>query len=748
MKKILFASFVFIGLLAGSCSRRENNITFTPEESSIERRVDAMLRRMSLEEKIGQLNQYDWSIVKTLNSGSFVEKEIKKGRVGSLLNIHGAKKTRDIQKIAVEKSRLGIPVLFATDVIHGYKTIFPIPLGEAASWDLEAIEKSARTAAVEASAAGLHWTFAPMVDISRDPRWGRVMEGAGEDPYLGSRIAAARVRGFQGRKPGEAGTILACAKHFAGYGAVEAGKEYNTVIISKRNLREVYLPPFKAAVDAGVATVMNSFSDFDGVPASGSRYLVHDILKTEWGFKGFTVSDYGSFWEMIVHGVAANRYEAAELAMNAGSDMDMQSKVYIDNLANLVKDGKIKESQIDDAVRRVLRMKFQMGLFDDPYRYCDQQREKELLLCAKHLEAARDVARKSIVLLKNEGNLLPLKKDIKTIAVIGQLADSKVDMFGNWYAEGDVSSAVTLLTGIRDKVGGQARILYAQGYEKYGAGTDELIDKAADTAKQADVIVLVIGENGNMSGECASRANPVLPGREEDLVRAIHKTGKPTVVVLMNGRPLIINQVSENMQAILETWFLGTQAGNAVADVLFGDYNPSGKLPMSFPCAVGQIPVYYSYKNTGKPSVRGGPAWGVSKYSDIPNEPLYPFGFGLSYTTFEYSDVKLSKNRIKINEPLEIKVTVKNTGQVEGEEVVQLYIRDLVASVTRPVKELKGFQKINLSAGESKEVVFTLTSADLAFYDRDMNFRAEPGEFKVFVGTNSQDVKEASFYLE
>jgi len=744
MKQLLFIALLSLNFVA-MAGDVNNNASPQP---TIDEKVEKLLRQMTLEEKVGQLNQYDWNAVRSKTRDALLQREIKEGKVGSFLNIDGAKAIKDLQKIAVEQSRLGIPIIFGLDVIHGYKTVFPVPLAEAASWDIEAIEKSARIAAIEASAAGINWTFAPMVDIARDPRWGRIMEGAGEDPYLGSLIAAARVRGFQGANLAQPDTILACAKHYAAYGAAEAGREYNTADMSLIRLWEVYLPPFKAAVDAGVGSVMLGFNELNGIPTSANKYLVTDVLKNKWRFPGFTVSDYGSFSELINHGYAADRAGAAELSINAGGDMDMQSRIYIEYLPGLVRNGRVKEDQINDSVRRILTMKFKLGLFDDPYRYCSEQREKELLLAPDHIKAAREIARKCIVLLKNDGRLLPLKKDIKTIAVIGSLADSKVDILGGWAAQGDREAPVSLLQALKERLGDNTAILYEPGYKQYGYTTDEMIDLAVHAAKQADLTILAIGENGNMSGECASRADIGLPHDQPKLADAIAKLNKPTVVVLMNGRPLTIKAVHDGFPAILETWFLGTQAGPAVTDVLFGDYNPSGKLPVTFPLVLGQVPIYYAQKNTGRPAPPVNPPWGTSKYSDVPNDPLYPFGFGLSYTTFEYSDVNLSADKIKMGQSLQVSTTVKNAGSVAGEEVVQLYIRDLVASVTKPVKELRGFQKISLKPGEAKNVTFTLTTADLAFYDNDMNFKAEPGKFKVFVGADSKAVKEASFYLE
>jgi beta-glucosidase len=747
MKTLLVYLFVFSMIAFSSCNQGNNKVKLTDEDKAIEKKIDDLLSKMTLEEKIGQMNQYTGNGAATgpIKAREKDIEDLKKGYVGSMLNVIGAGNTREMQKLVMENSRMKIPLLFGLDVIHGYKTIFPVPLGEAASWDLEAIEQSARIAAVEASAAGIHWTFAPMVDIARDPRWGRIMEGAGEDTYYGSLVAAARVHGFQGKNLKDDGSIVACAKHFAAYGAAEAGRDYNTVDISNRVLHEIYLPPFKAAADAGVGTFMNSFNEIEGIPSTANSYLVQDILKGEWGFRGFVVSDWNSIGEMVNHGIAKDKGEAAVLAANAGNDMDMETLAYRDSLVSLVKAGKVKESTIDQAVRRILRIKFQLGLFDNPYKYCDSEKEKTQLLSAEHLKAARDGARKSIVLLKNQNYTLPLKTNVNTIAVIGPLADSKSDMIGNWSAQGEPKDVVTLLEGIKAAVSPTTNVLYSKGCNIWGDSTGAF-NLAITLAKQADVVVMAIGESGNMSGEARSRAYIGIPGKQEELVKEVLKTGKPVVVVLMNGRPLTINWLAGNVPAILESWFLGTQAGNAIADVLFGKYNPSGKLPVTFPYAVGQIPIYYNHKNTGRPKVDNNNPY-CSKYTDIPNEPLFPFGFGLSYTTFEYSDLKLNTNQMKMKDSLTVSLSVKNTGRFDGEEVVQLYIRDLVGSVTRPVKELKGFRKVMIKTGESKEITFTLKSSDLAFYTRDMSFKAEPGDFKVFVGTNSDDCKEASFSL-
>lgn len=705
--------------------------------AGIEQRVNDLLAKMTLEEKIGQLTLYttDWgSTGPTIREG--YKNDIRSGACGNLFNSHTVGFVRELQKVAVEETRLKIPLLFGFDVIHGYKTIFPIPLGEAASWDLEAIEKSARVAAAEASAAGLNWTYAPMVDISRESRWGRVMEGAGEDPWLGSRIAEARVRGIQGKKIGDTDAMLACVKHFAAYGAPMAGRDYNTVDMSERYFREFYLPPYEAAVRAGAATVMTSFNDYDGVPATGNKHLLTDILRKEWGFQGFVVTDYTSINEMVNHGVVADDKEAGELALNAGVDMDMQGAVFQRFLAKSVKEGKVREADIDEAVRRVLRLKFELGLFENPYKFCDENREKTVLLSRENRAAARDVARKSIVLLKNEKNVLPLKKNQK-IALIGPLADNKSELIGNWNGAGNANDCASLADGLRNANG---QFAHVRGCEPEGTDKSGFAE-ALKAAQNADVVVIAVGEKAMMSGEAAARADLALPGVQEQLVLELVKTGKPVVVVLMNGRPLTIPLVAENATAILETWWLGTEAGNAIADVLFGDYNPSGKLPMTFPRSVGQVPIFYNEKSTGRPFDPNS-KW-TSKYIDSPNSPQWPFGFGLSYTTFSYGEPKAGKAVFKKGENLQVTVNVTNTGSLAGEEVVQLYVRDLVGSITRPVKELKGFQKIMLKAGESRTVTFTLTERDLSFYRRDMTFGAEAGEFEIMVGGNSEDVKRA-----
>ncbi len=697
--------------------------------------LEALMEKMTLEEKIGQMTLYttDWgSTGPTIREG--YKNDIRSGACGALFNSHTTAFTRELQRIAVEESRLKIPLLFGYDVIHGYKTIFPIPLGEAASWDLEAMETSARVAATEAAAAGLHWTFAPMCDVSRDPRWGRVMEGAGEDPYLGSRIAEARVRGFQGKGLGNTDAMVACVKHFAGYGAPIAGRDYNTVDMSERYFRDFFLPPYEAAVRAGAATVMTSFNDYDGLPATGNKHLLTDILRNEWGFKGFIVTDYTSINEMVNHGVAADDKAAGELAANAGVDMDMQGAVYQRFLAQSVREGKVPMSQIDEAVRRILTLKMELGLFDDPYKFCDAEREKKVILSADHRAKARDVARKSVVLLKNEKQTLPLSTQTN-IALIGPLGDNQSELIGAWSGSGSGNDCISLLQGLKNAGG---KVTFSKGCAVEGDDRSGFA-AAVELARRSDVVVLAVGEMAWMSGEASSRADLNLPGVQEDLARALKATGKPLVVVLMNGRPLTIPWLAENADAIVEAWWLGTEAGNALADVLYGKYNPSGKLPMTFPRTVGQVPVFYNEKSTGRPFDPNS-KW-TSKYIDAPNAPLYAFGHGLSYTTFRYDAPTVNKTTFRSGESVTLRVRVTNTGSYEGEETVQLYVRDLVASVTRPVKELKGFQKIRLKPGESKEVVFTLSENDLKFYRRDMTYGAEPGAFEVMVGGASDKVQ-------
>ncbi|MDB5115636.1 MAG: glycosyl hydrolase [Mucilaginibacter sp.] len=707
---------------------------------TIEHKVDELLSKMTLEEKVGQLNQYTSDRLATgpLTENSSKFQEIKDGKVGSMLNVKGAKETHMVQELAMQ-SRLKIPLIFGLDVIHGYRVTFPVPLAEAASWDMKTIESSARVAGKEASAAGVHWTFAPMVDITRDPRWGRVMEGAGEDPYLGSLIAAARVKGFQGNGLGNLDAVMACVKHFAAYGAAIGGRDYNAADISDRTLWETYLPPFKAALDAGAATFMNGFNELNGIPATGNSYLQRDILKGKWNFQGFVVSDWGSIGEMVAHGFARNSRQAAELALTAGSDMDMESHAYINNLPQLVKDGKVPLALVDDAVKRILRKKYELGLFDDPYRFSNEEREKKELNSIENRAVSREVAKRSIVLLKNDNQLLPLSKKLKTIAVIGPLAKSDIDMMGFWSIKWDNDHLVSLYEGLENKVGKNTKLLYAQGCDVTDTSKANFAQAVA-TAAQADVVILAIGEHYDMTGEAKSRANIHLPGVQEDLVKAIKATGKPVVVLTMSGRPMIFNWTADHADAILQTWWLGSEAGNAIADVLFGDYNPSGKLPISFPRSEGQIPTYYNYKSTGRPSNNDMGINYRSGYNDLPNSPRYAFGYGLSYTKFDLTDLKLDRTTLTANDNLKVSCTLKNTGAYDGEEVVQLYLRDEFASVTRPVKELKGFEKVYLKAGESKTINFTINKETLSFYDQKMNWTTEPGTFQLMIGNSSDHI--------
>ena len=718
---------------------------------------------MTLEEKIGQMNQYNgfYDATGPAPDGGDQKKKyenVKNGLVGSMLNVRGVDEVRAFQKLAVEESRLGIPIIFGFDVIHGYKTIFPIPLAESASWDLNIIEKSARMSAKEASAAGLNWTFAPMVDITRDARWGRVMEGAGEDPYLGSLIAAARVKGFQGTDLSSYETIASTAKHFAAYGFSESGRDYNTVDIGINTLHNIVLPPFKATVDAGVKTFMNSFNDLNGIPATADKYLQREILKGDWNFDGFVVSDWGSLREMIDHGFARDRKHAGELALNGGSDMDMESYIYLDHIKELLNEGKVKISQIDDAVSRILRVKYELGLFDDPYKYLDSEREKNVTGSKEILDATLEVANHSIVLLKNEGNILPLKKNGQKIAIIGPLADDKNSPLGNWRTAAENNSAVSVLEAMIEYKGN--KISHAKGvklvnkipdgfHEEVSINeTDKTgIQNAKRIARDADIVVMVLGEYGFQSGEGRSRTNLDLPGFQQELLEEVFKVNKNIVMVLMNGRPLVLNWHDENLPAIVEAWHLGSLSGTAIANVLYGDFNPSGKLPMSFPRSVGQLPLYYNYKSTGRPGADGEDAGSVfwSHYQDELNSPLYPFGFGLSYTTFSISDISLSSNEFSNGETISASVSVSNTGKVKGREVVQLYIQDKYATATRPVKELKGFEIIDLGPGESKTVEFIINEKLLEFYNGSNEWTTEKGEFNVFIGNSSQTKNSTSF---
>ncbi len=713
---------------------------------SISERIADLLNRMTIEEKAGQLNQINAGTLTgpTTKEEKNVEKAqmIRDGKIGSFLNLTGAKNTYEIQKIAVEETRLGIPLLFALDVIHGYKTIFPIPLAEACSWDMEGIENNQQVAAAEASSAGIHWTFAPMCDISNDPRWGRVMEGAGEDPFLGGLIAAARVRGFQGDLT-DGNHIMACVKHFAGYGAVESGREYNHVDISRFALWNKYLPPYKAGIDAGAATVMNAFNVFEGVPVTANSYLVTDVLKNKWGFKGFTISDWNSFVEMIYHGYAADKKDALYKSISAGSMMEMQSGTTIKYLPELVKSGAISMKQVDDAVCRILYYKFKLGLFDQPYRYCDEKREKNELFSILNRAITQKSAENSIVLLKNENNILPLKSTTK-VALIGYYAKSKVDMFDFWAAKGDCQRAISMYEGLNAEF---PNLVYSDGYKADATTTDSLINQALEAAKNADVLLVNIGLSGRLSGEDCSLANIKIPMGQQELLKALKKTGKPIVALISSGRPLVLTQIQDFTNAILQCWVLGSETGSAVADIVTGVVNPSAKTVISFPCDEGQIPVYYNYFNTGRPhSVEPGGAW-FSRYRDIPNKPLYPFGYGLSYTQYTYSNLAVNRTTFSEADSVTVTVNVKNTGKFDGQEIVQLYIQDPVASLIRPVKELKGFQKISLKIGEEKVVKFKITANDLGFYTKEGNWIVEPGEFKIMVGANSENVSSQTITL-
>ncbi|MFB9863769.1 beta-glucosidase BglX [Rufibacter immobilis] len=721
----------------------------------IEKRIEDLLAKMTLEEKVGQLNFVVGDLfntgptVRTSQSDKFNE-GIKKGQITGIFNIHGAEYIGKLQRLAVKESRLGIPLLIGADIIHGFKTVFPIPLGESASWDLAAIENGSRVAAIESTAGGINLTFAPMVDISRDSRWGRTAEGAGEDPYLGSLIAAARVKGFQSKDLADPRTMAACVKHFVAYGAAEAGRDYNTTDMSEYLLRDVYLPPFKAALDAGSATLMSAFNELNGVPATGNMFTMQQILRKEWGFTGAVISDWQNITEMVNHGYSKDHAQAAEQALRAGTDVDMMGEAYLKFVPELVRSGKLDQKILDESVRRVLWLKFKLGLFDNPYLYSDTKREKKEIRSKENLAAAFDMARKSIVLLKNQGNVLPLTAGAKKIAVIGPLGNNKADMNGTWSFFGEEQHPVTFLEGIRKYAKG-AEVTYAQGCELYSNSTT-LFAEAVAAARNANVVIMAIGESAVMNGEGASRADIGLPGVQLDLVKEIHKTGKPIVALVSSGRALELTWLDQNIPTILATWSLGSEAGNAVASVLFGEYNPAGKLPLSFPRHVGQLPLYYNIKNTGRMyegdhSEPGSERVYKSRYRDVPNTALYPFGYGLSYTTFAYGKPTLNKSSITGNENLTVTVEVTNTGKVAGEEVVQLYIQDLVGSTARPMKQLKKFQKLSFAPGEKKTVTFTLNKEDLSFWRQDMTFGAEPGDFKVMVGGNSRDVQTLPFTL-
>jgi len=761
--KILVVFFTALVLNASAQTKKP----VSAEEAKMNTFINNLMAKMTVEEKIGQLNLPSSGDITTGQANSSdIGKKIKDGQVGGLFNIKGVEKIRAVQKVAVENSRMKIPLLFGMDVIHGYNTVFPIPLGMSATWNMDAVQKSARVAAIEASASGINWTFSPMVDISRDPRWGRISEGNGEDPYLGSQIAKAMVKGYQGKLQAN-NEILACVKHYALYGAAEAGRDYNTTDMSKVKMYNEYLPPYKAAVDAGAASIMASFNEVDGIPATGSKWLMTEVLRNQWGFKGFVVTDYTGIPEMIAHGMGDLQTVSA-LALNAGVDMDMVGEGFLGTLKKSLAEKKVGIDQINRACRLILQAKYKLGLFADPYKFCDANRAEKEVFSTENRSVARQIAAESFVLLKNNNNTLPLKKS-GTIGLVGPLADNTANMYGTWSVAALFDKSVTVLQGLKNALGNNAKILTARGSNfladsalehryvnihnptyKHDSRTEaEMIQEALEVAKKSDVIVATMGEGSEFSGESSSVTDIQIPETQKNLLKALAKTGKPVVLVLFTGRPLALKWEEENIPAILNVWFPGSEAGSAIADVLFGDANPSGKLSATFPQNVGQVPLYYAHKNTGRPLAEG--KWFEkfrSNYLDVSNDPLYPFGFGLSYTTFNYSDIKLSSNTLTKGKSINASVTLSNTGKYDGQEVVQLYIRDLVGSITRPVKELKGFQKVSLKAGESKTITFTLTENDLKFYNSDLKFVAEPGDFKVFIGTNSRDVKEASFALK
>lgn len=753
MKQILIA---FLLLATGAVAAQQ------PADMKMKAFIDALMKKMTLEEKIGQLNlPGSGDIVTGQASNSDIGKKIKEGKVGGLFNIKSVAKIRAVQKVAVEETRLKIPLIFGMDVIHGYETVFPIPLGLSCSWDMQLIEQTARIAAVEASADGICWTFSPMTDLCRDPRWGRIAEGSGEDPYLGAQIGAAMVRGYQGKNLAANNTILSCVKHFALYGASEAGRDYGTTDMSRYRMYNEYFPPYKGAVDAGAGSVMASFNEIDGIPATANRWLMTNVLRNQWGFKGFIVTDYTGIGEMTSHGIG-DTPAVARAAMNAGIDMDMVSEAFLTTLMKSVKEGKVSVAQIDAACRRILEAKYKLGLFDDPYRYCDENRAKTEVFTPAHRKIARETAAQSFVLLKNQKNILPLKKT-GTIALVGPLADNRENMPGTWAVAARFNEAITVLQGMKEVAGSTVRILHARGsnldadslfeeragmfgksLQRDSRPADVMINEAVAIANQSDVVVVAAGESAEMSGESSSRTSIEIPQVQKDLIHALLKTGKPVVLVLFTGRPLAIKWESENVPAILNVWFGGSEAGYAIADVLFGDVNPSGKLSTTWPQNVGQIPLFYNHKNTGRPLEGEWFQKFKSNYLDVTNEPMYPFGYGLSYTSFSYGDLKLSSNSLKGNQTLTASVTVTNTGKYTGKEVVQLYIRDVIGSVTRPVKELKGFQKVELKPGETKTITFKVTPEDLKFYNYDLKYDWEPGEFEIMIGTNSSDVKKGT----
>ncbi|MEX8546505.1 MAG: beta-glucosidase BglX [Mucilaginibacter sp.] len=767
MKKSTFCFTIILSLIfTDAVFSQQKKVNSTANTQQMNQFVAALMKKMTLEEKIGQLNlpsSGDFTTGTASNSG--IEQKMKAGQVGGLFNIKSVAKIRAAQQFAVENSRLKIPLVFGMDVIHGYQTVFPIPLGLSCSWDMQAIERSAQIAAAEASADGICWTFSPMVDISRDPRWGRVSEGSGEDPYLGSQIARAMVKGYQGQNYSQPNNIMACVKHYALYGAVEAGREYNTIDMSRVRMFNEYMPPYKAAVDAGAGSVMASFNEVDGIPATGNKWLLTDVLRKQWGFNGFVVTDYTGMPEMIAHGMG-DLQQVSALALKAGVDMDMVGEGFLTTLKKSLAEGKVTQQDIDRACRKVLEAKYKLGLFSDPYRFCNVKRAQTEIYTAANRKAAREIAAKSFVLLKNQNQILPLKKS-GTIALIGPLADAKENMSGTWSVAADPTNYKSLVTALKDATGNKAKIVYAKGSNldadsafearatMFGKSlhrdlrsNEDILKEALRTAEKADVIVAAVGESAEMSGESSSRSNIQVPKIQQDLVQALLKTGKPVVLVLFTGRPLDLTWESKNVPAILNVWFGGSEAGDAIGDVLFGNVTPSGKLTATFPQNVGQVPLYYNHKNTGRPLGEG--EWFQkfrSNYLDVSNDPLYPFGFGLSYTSFTYEKPVLDKSRIRKTDAIKVNVKVTNTGNFDGEEVVQLYIQDLVGSITRPVKELKGFQKIFLKKGESRNIQFTITNNDLKFYNSDLKFDSEPGDFKIYTGTNSSDVKEASFTL-
>ncbi|MBO2543678.1 beta-glucosidase BglX [Salegentibacter sp. BDJ18] len=757
MKKLNLLGFFLLGCFMV----KAQDSTIKSSVKNVEAKVDSVLALMTLEEKVGQLVQYNgsWDLTGPASEMNNKQKEenLKAGKVGAMLNVLSVDATREAQKLVMENSRLQIPLMFGYDVIHGYTTIFPVPLAETASWDLEAMERTAEIAALESAANGVNWTFSPMIDVSRDARWGRIMEGSGEDPYLTSKVAVAKVKGYQSEDLANPRSIAATAKHFAGYGFGEAGRDYNTVHIGENELHNTILPPFKAAADAGVATFMNAFNDIDGIPATGHKTLQRDILKRDWDWNGFVVSDWGSIPEMIAHGVAKDKKEAAKIALNAGSDMDMEGGAYESSLVSLVEEGEVSEDYIDDAVKRVLRVKFKLGLFDDPYLYSNANLLDQISF-EEHKAVARDVAKKSIVLLKNEENLLPIKESVQNIAVIGPLADDKDTPIGNWRAQGEANSAISLLEGLENNISEDVKVTYAKGAD-LGVGERSFLmpleinktdksgfEEAIKTASEADMVIMALGEDAFQTGEGRSQVEVGLAGVQQELLEEIYKVNRNIVLVLINGRPLEITWASENIPAIVEAWQLGSESGNAIADVLLGDYNPSGKLPVSFPRAVGQEPLYYNQKSTGRPTNPTHVTY--SGYTDEKKDALYPFGFGLSYTNFEYGDLQLSSEEMEVEGTIQASITLKNTGDVEGKEIVQLYLRDLVASTTRPVKELKGFEAVSLAPGESKTVTFEINEEMLQFYNANRKWEAEAGEFEVFIGGNSRDLQKATFSLK